>query len=567
MSVHEYYKLDSRSLTSLLEYAYTQYSDRECVGFVDEDMLLYGEFYQKVQETKAMLLEAGITKGDKVAILSENMPHWGVAYFAITTLGAVAVPILTDFHTNEVLHILNHSEAKAIFVSNKQLDTIYDAEIENLVCVISIETLSYQQQLCKYEKMRALLDGIKKQAQEIGAKFKRDKESESMEQDLAVIIYTSGTTGHSKGVMLSHSNLVSNAMAAKSVVDIVPEDRFLSILPLAHALECTVGFLIPILHGSSIRYIKKAPTPSVLLKALSSVRPTYMLSVPLIIEKIYRSKVLSAFKSSWLLSKLYEVPFFRKMLNKKAGKKLYETFGGELKFFGIGGSKLSKSVEDFLYEANFPFAIGYGLSETAPLVAGKRPFLYLPGSTGPAVEGVEIKIAQPQGHFSDGEILVRGPNVMMGYYKDEAKTAEVLDEQGWFHTGDLGYLDEQGNLYIRGRSKNVIVGASGENIYPEQIEAIINLNPYVLDALVLESEGKLVARIHLDYELIDKEFDANSHSEAQMHKRIEELLESIRIESNEKLSSFSKVSRFIEQSEPFIKTPTKKIKRFLYAEV
>jgi long-chain acyl-CoA synthetase len=419
--------------------------------------------------------------------------------------------------------------------------------------------------MCKIERMKIILDDIKKSAQELKAKIKNEIlcEEEIQEDDLAVIIYTSGTTGHSKGVMLTHKNLVSNAMASKSVVDITPDDRFLSILPLAHTFECTVGFLVPVLHGSSIYYIQKPPTPSVLLKAFASVKPTYIMSVPLIIEKIYRSKVLSKFNSSFILSHLYKIPFFRKILNKAAGKKLLESFGGELRFFGIGGSKLSPYVEEFLHEANFPFSIGYGLTETSPLIAGKRPFLNLPGSTGPAVSGVEIKIDTPSESKGDGEILVRGPNVMKGYYKDEKQTAEVLQE-GWFHTGDLGFLDKDGNLTISGRSKNVIIGASGENIYPEQIEAIINLNEYVLDSLVFDMDSKLVARIHLDYELIDKKFDAQKHSESDLHASIENFLEQMRLDVNKQLSSFSKISRYVEQSEPFIKTPTKKIKRFLY---
>ncbi len=550
-------------LPTLLEYAHKNFAELDCVSIVDQNPMTYSQMYKKVQEAIKMLKESGIQRGDKVAILSENMPQWGIAYFAITYFGAIAVPILTDFHANEVLHILSHSEAIAIFISDKQMDTIVDADLENLLCVMSIESFSLENKMCKIEMIRQLVDGIKKSAQDLTARIRHEEHESVKEDDLAVLIYTSGTTGHSKGVMLSHKNLVSNAMAAKSVVNITPQDRFLSILPLAHTFECTVGFLIPMLHGSSVYYIQKSPTPSVLMKAFASVRPTYMMSVPLIIEKIYRSKILAKFNNSFLLSRLYKIPFFRKILNKKAGQKLMENFGGELKFFGIGGSKLSPYVEEFLTEAHFPFAIGYGLTETSPLIAGKRPFLNVPFATGPSVYGVEIKIDTPKEGTSDGEILVRGPNVMMGYYKDEQKTAEVIQD-GWFYTGDLGYLDKDGNLFISGRSKNVIIGANGENIYPEQIEAIINLNPYVLDSLVFDMDSKLVARIHLDYELIDKNFDAQHNDEAQLHHSIEDLLEQVRADVNKQLSTFSKVSKYIEQTEPFVKTPTKKIKRYLY---
>jgi len=567
-SPHDFSHLPKLTLPMLLEFAHHNYATLNCVSIVDEEPMLYTHFYTHVIETIALLKKSGITQGDKVAILSENLPQWGIAYFAITYFGAVAVPILTDFHANEIHHIIDHSEAKAIFVSSKQIDVITELELPNLACVINIETLSYEEKLCKQEKIRALLGGIKKSAQDLKSKINKEssdiQEREVEEDDLAVIIYTSGTTGHSKGVMLSHKNLVFNATAAAtSVTNITPKDRFLSILPLAHTFECTTGFLIPMFHGSSIYYIQKAPTPTVLLKAFASVKPTYILSVPLIIEKIYRAKVLAKFNSSFFLSKLYKIPFFRKLLNKAAGKKLMESFGGELQFFGIGGSKLSPYVEQFLSEAGFPFSIGYGLTETSPIVAGKKPFLNLPESTGPAITGVEIKIDTPKEGTQDGEVLVRGPNVMLGYYKDEEKTAEVIQE-GWFYTGDLGYLDKEGNLFIRGRSKNVIIGASGENIYPEQIEAIINLNPFVLDALVFEMDSRLAARIHLDYELIDQEFRADRQSEAALHTDIEALLETMRIDVNKQLSSFSKVNKFIEQTEPFVKTPTKKIKRYLY---
>jgi long-chain acyl-CoA synthetase len=566
--IQDFSHLPKLTLPMLLEFAHHNYATLNCVSIVDEDPMLYTHFYTHVQETISLLKESGVTQGDKVAILSENLPQWGIAYFAITYFGAVAVPILTDFHPNEIHHIIDHSEAKAIFVSSKQIDVITEMELPNLACVINIETLSYEEKLCKHEKIRALIEGIRKSAHDLKSKMKKNASDadEVQEEDLAVIIYTSGTTGHSKGVMLSHKNLVSNAsMAAKSVVTITPQDRFLSILPLAHTFECTTGFILPILHGCSIYYIQKAPTPTVLMKAFTSVKPTFILSVPLIIEKIYRAKVLAKFNNSFLLSRAYKVPFLRKLLNRAAGKKLMESFGGELKFFGIGGSKLSPYVEQFLTEAGFPFSIGYGLTETSPIVAGKKVFLNIPESTGPAINGVEIRIDTPKGGAQDGEVLVRGPNVMLGYYKDEEKTAEVIQE-GWFYTGDLGYLDNEGNLFIRGRSKNVIIGASGENIYPEQIEAIINLNEFVLDALVFDMDSRLTARIHLDYELIDQKFRADRQSEAALHTDIEGFLETMRIDVNKQLSSFSKVSKYIEQTEPFVKTPTKKIKRYLYID-
>jgi long-chain acyl-CoA synthetase len=324
--------------------------------------------------------------------------------------------------------------------------------------------------------------------------------------------------------------------------------------------------IVPILHGADVVYIDKTPTPNVLIKAFEKVRPTMMLSVPLIIEKIYKNKVLPKLTGSAFMRFLYGIPFMRKKLNKIAGKKLVETFGGRLRFFGIGGAPLARYVEEFLKEAEFPYIIGYGLTETSPLIAGTRIGMPVKiGSTGLPMVGVDVKIHDPREDNGEGEIYVKSPSVMLGYYKDEKQTQEVIDN-GWFKTGDLGYIDEDGYLFISGRSKNMILGPSGENIYPEQIEAIINENETVLDSLVLQKDGKLIARIHLDYELIDKMFKADNTPESEVKAKIDKLLEDMRIETNKKLASFSKITKFVEQIEPFVKTPTKKIKRYLYVD-
>jgi long-chain acyl-CoA synthetase len=324
--------------------------------------------------------------------------------------------------------------------------------------------------------------------------------------------------------------------------------------------------ILPILHGADIVYIDKVPTPNVLIKAFASVKPTMMLSVPLVIEKIYKNKILPKFTGSFLMKTLYSIPISRKFLNKIAGKKLLETFGGRVKFFGIGGAALSPFVENFLIEAEFPYIVGYGLTETSPLIAGGRlgDTIKL-GSTGLPMVGVEIQIKNPNPKNGEGEIITRSPSVMIGYYKDKEQTKDVIKD-GWFYTGDLGYIDEDGYLFISGRSKNVIIGSGGENIYPEQIEAIINQNEAVLDVLVLEKDAKLVARVHLDYELIDKMFKGDHTPDSEIREKIENYLEDMRIEVNSQLASFAKIQKFIEQIEPFVKTPTKKIKRFLYTE-
>ena len=557
---YPYENLEDFTLPSLIERSIKLYGEKPALSFAGKEKISYDELGDKIQETIKLLKENGINKGDKVVLLAENMPHWAVAYFGVTYFGAVIVPILVDFHTSDVHHILRHSEAKAVFVSNKHQSTIEECENSNIEFVVNLDELKIVDELTN----TSYLSQIKEKTREMTQKItKKEIEDKPEDDDLAAIIYTSGTTGHSKGVMLSHKNLVTNALSSFSKIKITSSDVFLSILPLAHTLECTTGLIVPLLHGASVEYINKAPTPSVLLKVFEITKPTMMLSVPLIIEKIYKNKILPKFNSSAFIKFIYSIPFFRKILNKIAGKKLIETFGGRIKFFGIGGAPISPYVEQFLIESNFPYIIGYGLTETSPLLAGgiswEKQKLK---STGTAFFGVELKIRDKDPKTGEGEIIAKSPSIMLGYYKDEEKTAEVMDGE-WFLTGDLGYIDDDGYLFISGRSKNVILGAAGENIYPEQIEATINQQENVLDSLVIQQDNKLIARIHLDYEVIDRMFTGNNE---KIKQDIAAYLEDMRLNVNTKLSSFCKITKFIEQIEPFVKTPTKKIKRYLYTE-
>jgi long-chain acyl-CoA synthetase len=386
------------------------------------------------------------------------------------------------------------------------------------------------------------------------------------EEDLASIIYTSGTTGRSKGVMLTHRNIVFNAMMGRRIQWIDENDRFLSVLPLSHTYENTLGLILPMISGSCVYYLKKPPTPAVLLPAVEQVQPTMMLTVPLIIEKIYFTKILPAITGNRLLHQLYQIPFFRKKLNAAAGKKLYKTLGGKLKFFGIGGAKLNRSVERFLIEAKFPYAIGYGLTETAPLLAGSNPKGTAFESTGPAIEGIELKINCPDPKTGEGEIWARGPNVMKGYYKEPGLTAEVLTPDGWFKTGDLGAFDEKGNLYIKGRLKNMILGSSGENIYPEEIESVINNFRFVKESLVVQQKGKLVALVHFNIEELEKKYQSfRDDVSKQIENKIDELTEELKQYVNSHVNKFSQIQKIIYQPDPFQKTATLKIKRFLYS--
>ena len=553
---YPYENLENFTLTSFINRSVELYGDKDALTKVAQTPMSYADLSDKIQEMILLLLENGVKKGDKVALLSENMPHWAVAYLSVTYFGAIIVPILPDFHKSDVHHIIHHSEAKAIFVSEKHLATVEELENSGLHFVVKLDTLTLVDALTNHTYLT-----------KIKQKISSKKELTTPEEnDMAALLYTSGTTGNSKGVMLSHKNLVTNALSTYEKVTITTDDIFLSILPLAHTLECTVGLLVPLLHGASVHYIDKAPTPSVLLKALSSVKPTMMVSVPLIIEKIYKNKILPNFTSSFLMRFLYGIPFVRKQLNKIAGKKLIETFGGRLRFFGIGGAGISPYVEQFLKEASFPYIIGYGLTETAPLLAGSVLGKEIKlGSTGTVFPHVEVKVKNPDPQTGSGELLFRSPSIMLGYYKDEQQSAEVF-EDGWFKTGDLGYVDADGYIFINGRSKNVIIGSGGENIFPEQIEATINQHEVVLDSLVMMRDNRLIAKVHLDYELIDKMFQADNTPDAEVKEKITQLLEEMRQEVNTKVASYCKMVKFVEQIEPFIKTPTKKIKRFLYVD-
>jgi long-chain acyl-CoA synthetase len=345
-----------------------------------------------------------------------------------------------------------------------------------------------------------------------------------------------------------------------------PVDRFISILPLSHTLENTVGFLLPIKYGASVHYLRKPPVAPVLLPALQKVKPTIMLTVPWIIEKIFRTKILPTFQKSGFIRFIYSIPVIRKILHKIAAGKLMKTFGGKLEFFGIGGAKLDPTVERFLYEGKFPYAIGYGLTETSPILAGAVGENRRIGSTGIAMEGVTLRIANADPVTGEGEIQAKGENVMRGYYKAPEITKEVFSEDGWFKTGDRGVFDNNNKLHVKGRIKTMIVGASGENIYPEEIESVINKMRFVLESLVLEKKGKLVAMIHLNMEELEENFKhLKSEAKLYINEKSEEILHEIHKKVNTELNKFSRIHKVVLQPHPFEKTPTKKIKRFLYA--
>ena len=548
------------TIPELLKNSVEKFADNNSLVFAGEEKYTYRQMGNDVDRVASLLSVLGVEKGDKVAILSTNMPNWGVSFFAVSVLGAVAVPILPDFHENEIKTIIEHSEAKVIFVTSGLFGMLGSETRKLLKHVILIDNFA----LVPENATESMLGELPVSIPENPLDYTK---AEVEEEDLASIIYTSGTTGNSKGVMLTHLNLAWTTQQCATLQVIKPTDRLLSVLPLSHTLENTVGFLLPMKYGASVHYLRKPPVPSVLLPAFNVVKPTIMLSVPLIIEKVFRAKIYPEFQKSALVSKLYSIAFFRKILHKVAAKKLHKTFGGHLHFFGIGGAKLDPTVERFLMEGGFPYAIGYGLTETSPLLAGATPGKTKIGSTGVAMEGVQLRIANADPLTGEGEIQAKGLNVMRGYYKEPEITKEVFTEDGWLKTGDRGCFDKDNKLYIKGRIKTMIVGASGENIYPEEIESVINKMRFVLESLVIEKKGKLVAMIHLNMEEIEQNFKLMK-SEAQqfMHEKTDEILKEIQKKVNEEVNKFSRIQQVILQPNPFEKTPTKKIKRFLYAQ-
>ena len=528
-----------------------KFGKHNAYAFVGEEPKTYELVNKEIQALIAYLEKKEIKPGDKVAILSLNMPNWAVAYFSISFMGAIVVPILPDFSPTEVANILEHSGAKALFISSSLLSRIEGFKSDYLKTTLLIEDFSQI--------------GSEKDSSKFDTTALPVNNYSVEEDDLASIIYTSGTTGRSKGVMLTHRNITFNAMKGLVIQPIDETDRFLSVLPLSHTYENTLGLILPMLGGSCVYYLRKPPTPTVLIPAMEEVKPTMMLTVPLIMEKIYFNKIMPAFREKLALRLLYKIPFFRKILNAAAGKKLVKTFGGKLKFYGIGGAKINKTVEKFLREAKFPYAVGYGLTETAPLLAGANPQTSVFESTGPAIEDIELIIHNPDKKTGEGEIWAKGPSVMKGYYKEPEMTREVLTSDGWFKTGDLGSLDRNHNLYIKGRLKNMIVGASGENIYPEEIESIINNFRFVVESLVVQQKGKLVALVHLNMEELEKKYQIlRQDMTRQVEDKVDEMLNELREYVNSQVNKFSQIQKVVIHPDPFQKTATLKIKRFLY---
>ncbi|MEM5947647.1 AMP-binding protein [Spirochaetia bacterium 38H-sp] len=563
------------TLPELIRRSSERFSDRILYRLYDDgeikESFSYGEVYEKIRAMAGLLTSLGVKPGDKVMLISENRPAWPVAYFAISFIGAVIVPVLIDFTASQVKTVFEHAECAAVCTSEKLLNKLADAGVESDFILID----------------RFMHDDacVIRSKNLVSVPYELLDPADVKEDDLAAILYTSGTTGRSKGVMLSHKNLALQAYECRSVFKVGPRDRLFSVLPLAHTYECTIGMLFPTAYGCSITYISRPPTASVLIPALSEVRPTVMLSVPLIIEKIYNTKI----KPQLVDHPLYKFKLTRPLALWVAGKKLLATFGGALRFFGIGGAPLAPDTEDFLKSSGFPYAIGYGLTETAPLIAGSNPRNTVRGAIGPIFKNVRLRIVDANGNIvagegvksgsynAEGEIQVKSPYVMMGYYKQPELTRSVFTEDGWFKTGDIGLLDRRGRLFIKGRLKSLILGPGGENIYPEEIEFLLNLSDFVEESLVYQDEaGQLVALVVLSEQAknllaaagdgVDEAMHSISSGVNNLTRAAEDFAEKLKKEVNSRLAAFSRISRIKLDDKPLEKTATHKVKRFLYTD-
>lgn len=531
------------TLHRVFEYSTAHYANKVAYQYVDGGQkYTYAEFKMATERLSQRMSRFGIRHGDRVAIFSQNMPNWVVAYFAATAFGRVAVPILPDSSEAELTNILNHSESKVIFISQRLLPKLSEECKKKLTLIVDIETFEF----------------LKKEDEDFRCNgWVKDPTPD----DLACIIYTSGTTGNAKGVMLSHRNLTHNLAASFKAEPAFKKDRFLSILPAAHAYEMGVSTIYSFYVGATCYTLQKPAAPAVLLPAMKKVRPTIICSVPLIIEKVIKNSVWPTIQKSRILSWMDKhMPW---LLHYLIGNKLVKTFGGKLTFFGIGGAKLDPKVEQFLKDCHFPYAVGYGLTETAPLVCNvmvKKPKRV--GSIGVASYKVEIKLDNVNPANGEGEIVCRGDNVMLGYYKDPERTRTVLDDEGWFHTSDIATVDKDGNYYIKGRLNSTILGPSGENIYPEEIEQVINNIDGVEESLVIERGGKLVALVKFE----DNVLDWNQASEDKFFEDLEKRKKAVLDWVNKTVGKNSRIGEVDAMKEPFEKTATTKIRRFKYKD-
>jgi long-chain acyl-CoA synthetase len=547
--------MEANSYISLVQHSIEKHADLTAFTDFQGESYTYREVGKHIFELHFVFEKCGIKPGDKIALIGRNMANWGIVYLATITYGAVIVPILPDFQPNDIHHIINHSESVLLFSTQLMFDKVDDSKIPEIRGIISVN--DFTPLIDKNGKLKKTLEQAKIKSNEHGDIFdlSRLHFAHTELEQVMVLSYTSGTSGFSKGVLLPHRSIWSNVQYATDTFDMVAGERIVSFLPLAHAYGCLFEFLWPFTIGVHITFLTRTPSPQIITEAFRQVKPHLILSVPLILEKIFKHRIMPKLENPGL-KVLLKLPFANKLVYSKVRKTLVDVFGGEFKEMIVGGAALNKDVEMFLKKIDFPLTVGYGMTECGPLISyapWKETQLF---SAGSIVDRMQVRIASSDPQNEVGEIQVKGDNVLLGYYKNEKATREIFTEDGWLHTGDLGVIDANNFIYIRGRSKNMILSASGQNIYPEEIETILASKDIVQECLVRESDGKIEALVYPDYEVCEL-------SDCCAEK-IEAVLQDLRKEVNADLPAYMAISKIILFPEEFEKTPKKSIKRYKY---
>lgn len=544
------------SFIQLVEESIRANWDRDALTDYKGATLQYKDVARKIEKMHILFEHAGIRKGDKIALCGRNSANWTATFLSIVTYGAVAVPILHEFKADNVHHIVNHSEARMLFVGDQVWEMFNEAAMPNLEGIIELK--NFDLVVSRSERLTYAREHLNEEfGKKYPCRFRAEQVSYRREkpEELAVINYTSGTTGYSKGVMLPYRSIISNIVHIDRKVGLKPGDSIVSMLPLGHIFGLVFDFLYGITRGAHLWFLTRMPSPKIIAESFAIIRPRVIACVPLIVEKIFKKNILPKVDNK-LGKLLLNLPIISDKIKEQIRQQAMDVFGGNFIEIVIGGAPFNPEVEAFLRKINFPYTIAYGMTECAPLICHSRWDEILYTSCGKTVANMETKVISEDPERIPGELVCRGMNVMLGYYKNESATAQTIDKDGWLHTGDMAIKDADGNIFIKGRCKNMLLTASGQNIYPEEIEARLNNMPYVNESLVILKENKLVALVYPDNE------DAFSHG--MNKKQLEEALELNRIELNKVLPAYSQITQIKLYPEEFEKTAKKSIKRFLY---
>ena len=547
------------SLIGLIENSIRQNWDRDALTDYKGATLQYKDVARKIEKMHILLTQCGIKQGDKIAICGRNSANWTATFLGIITYGAVAVPILHEFKADNIHNIVNHSEARLLVVGDQVWENLNEADMPNLEGIIELK--DFDLVVSRSEQLTHVYEHLNEEfGHRYPYKFRASDVSYRREQpeELAIINYTSGTTGYSKGVMLPYRSIVSNIMDIRSKIELKPGDHIVSMLPLGHIFGLVFDFIFGVTSGAHLWFLTRMPSPKIITESFAVIRPRLICCVPLVVEKIFKKNVLPKVDNN-LGKLLLKLPVISDKIKEMIRQYAMEVFGGNFIEIVVGGAPFNAEVEAFLRKINFPYTIAYGMTEAAPLICHSRWDEIKYTSCGKTVMNMETKVLSDDPENIPGELVCRGDNVMMGYYKNEEATAQTIDRDGWLHTGDMAIKDAEGNVFIKGRCKNMLLTASGQNIYPEEIEARLNNMPFVNESLVLLSDNKLIALVYPDNE--------EAFTQGLSKKQLEDALEANRVELNKQLPTYAQITRFTLYPEEFEKTAKKSIKRYLYQDI